>query len=526
MRVPALQTTAASGQYRVVPIGAVYESRYNPRKTFDPKALEDLAASIRAKGILTPLLARPRAEAAATYELAAGHRRFRAAKLAGLTELPLVVREMDDDDFLEVLTVENLQREDVNPLEEADGYRLLLDTWRGARKGENPKLKADVEKLAARVGKSTSYVYQRLKLQELSDIGRERLQAGELTCGHAILIARLSPAQQNEALNACRQVSWRGQDQVMSVRELGEWIDTHIHLNLSKIGFSKTAPDLVPEAGPCTTCPKRTGNAPEFAGEAPDRCTDRTCYEAKVAAFIANSSTAVRLSSNYGRAGKGVLSAEKFRVIDKFTRDCSHSLEGLYVEGAEAGQVVKVCLKAGCLTHHPKLSNSHAAQERENQKRAKAESAVRLAILEALLSRLESASPATALVAVPRELLNLVVEQYWRCSWREARDRVAPLLGLNKEDASDRDLAAGGYSDEGVLKVLVCLAVATELHVSQHSTIHTKPPLLLRAAALYGLDVAKVRACAKQKLSGLPRKASKSLKPAVQTSAPKRRKGA
>jgi len=132
----------------------LHESPWNPRKTFDPAALQELADSLATVGVLSPLLVRPNA---AGYEIAAGHRRYRAAKLAGLREVPAIVRDMDDPMFLEILVLENNQRADVHPLEEAAGYQELLN-----RAGY------DVARIAERVGKSVKYVYDRMKLLSLT----------------------------------------------------------------------------------------------------------------------------------------------------------------------------------------------------------------------------------------------------------------------------------------------------------------------------------------------------------------------
>jgi ParB/RepB/Spo0J family partition protein len=132
----------------------LHESPWNPRRHFPQKSLEELAESIRKVDVLSPLLVCPRD--AGGYEMAAGHRRLRAAKLAKLAEVPCVVRPMPDQEFLEILTIENLQREDVHPLDEGEGYRTLM-----AQTGWL------ADEVAAKVGKSKSYVYQRLKLAEL-----------------------------------------------------------------------------------------------------------------------------------------------------------------------------------------------------------------------------------------------------------------------------------------------------------------------------------------------------------------------
>src|SRR5712691_691574 len=116
-------TTATLPEFKYVPITQLHESPLNPRKLFAPAALAELTASIKAHGVRTPLLVRANAKG---YEIAAGHRRYRAAKLAGLAELPAVVQTMEDVEFIELLSFDNLQRQDMTALEEADGYKLLV----------------------------------------------------------------------------------------------------------------------------------------------------------------------------------------------------------------------------------------------------------------------------------------------------------------------------------------------------------------------------------------------------------------
>lgn len=181
----------------VLSIDSIFESPQNPRKHFDPAALQELEQSIREKGVLTPVLVRPVPGWSVTpetirprqYELAAGHRRFRAAKAAGLDALPAVAREMTDAELLEVLVIENDQREDVHPLEEAAGYQALMRT-----------AKYDVVRIAARIGRSAKYVYDRLKLMQLTPKAQALFMAGKFSAGHAILLARLKPEDQKRAL--------------------------------------------------------------------------------------------------------------------------------------------------------------------------------------------------------------------------------------------------------------------------------------------------------------------------------------
>jgi len=190
------ETQGAARFEPAMPLELVVESPHNPRKRFDPAQLEALAQSIREKGVLTPVLVRQvqnqnpeRSKHLVWYELAAGHRRSRAARMAGLEAIPAVIREMTDQEFLEVLVIENDQREDVHPLEEAAGYQAL--TASGGY---------DVARIAERVGRSVKYVYDRLKLLQLTPAAQKLFLEDRFTAAHAILLARLSPAKQEEAL--------------------------------------------------------------------------------------------------------------------------------------------------------------------------------------------------------------------------------------------------------------------------------------------------------------------------------------
>jgi ParB/RepB/Spo0J family partition protein len=176
------------GGLRRIEITQLVESPWNPRKHFDAEQLEDLADSLR-KGQLAPIIVRPIAGKHERYEIGAGHRRYRAAPLAGLNSLLAIVRDLDDVAFLELLTIENKQREDIAPLDEANGFRLLME-----------KAGYDVAKLAARIGLSTKYVYDRIKLLQLIPAAKKLLEDGTITAGHAIIIARLTPADQKRAI--------------------------------------------------------------------------------------------------------------------------------------------------------------------------------------------------------------------------------------------------------------------------------------------------------------------------------------
>jgi len=174
---------AAAGGVQRVPISSVIANRANPRREFDPDQLEELANSVREKGVMQPLLVRPTSEAG-QYEIIAGERRWRAAMKAGLHELPIIVREVSDREALELAIIENVQRVDLNPLEEAQGYGQLIDQFSYTQ-----------QDLAQVIGKSRSHVANTLRLLRLPPDVRDMLARGELTAGHArTLITAEDPA--------------------------------------------------------------------------------------------------------------------------------------------------------------------------------------------------------------------------------------------------------------------------------------------------------------------------------------------
>ncbi|MGD9916487.1 MAG: ParB/RepB/Spo0J family partition protein [Paenirhodobacter sp.] len=158
----------------IVPIERISPNPDQPRRAFDPDALEELAASIREKGVIQPLIVRRHPTLADHYEIVAGERRWRAAQIAQLHELPIILREFSDTEVLEVAIIENIQRADLNPLEEALGYRQLMDRFGHTQ-----------EKVAEALSKSRSYIANLLRLLQLPDEVQGMLRDGRLTAGHA-----------------------------------------------------------------------------------------------------------------------------------------------------------------------------------------------------------------------------------------------------------------------------------------------------------------------------------------------------
>jgi ParB family chromosome partitioning protein len=167
-----------------VRVSLIQPSTLQPRKDFPAESLRELADSIKAQGILQPLMVRARGD---SYELIAGERRWRAAQALGLTDVPVIVREADDRTVLEMMLIENLQRENLNPIEEAQGYQQLLTQFQLTQ-----------EQAAEKVGKSRAVVANSLRLLKLSAAGQLHLRTGRLSVGHAKVILGLEVTEEQD----------------------------------------------------------------------------------------------------------------------------------------------------------------------------------------------------------------------------------------------------------------------------------------------------------------------------------------
>ena len=219
----AVTETVPANAVRQVSIDSVQPCPSQPRKDFERQPLEELAASIEVNGILQPLVARKTGEG--QLELIAGERRWRAAQIAGLETVPVIVREASDSQVLELALVENLQREDLNPVEEAQGYALLMEAFDLTQ-----------EATAQRVGKSRAAVANAVRLLNLPEALQTHLRQGRLSVGHAKVILGLDEAQQ-QTLVANRVIK-----ESLSVRETEDLVD-----KLQGGSTGKTPPQRTPQ---------------------------------------------------------------------------------------------------------------------------------------------------------------------------------------------------------------------------------------------------------------------------------------
>lgn len=332
----------APSVYQVLPLELLVPSKTNPRKSYDGVLLAELAKSIKDHGVVEPLLVRPQKE---RFEIVAGERRFRAAKIAEASEVPVIIRELTDEQALEIQVIENLQRSDLHPLEEAQGYRQLQAT-----------AKYDVGRIAERIGRSIKYVYDRMKLLDLTEDVKALFLDGTITAGHAILLARLQPADQKRAMTDMdglldhEDLLWDPTDRgthrdvkkARSVRELAGWIDEHVRFEPKDAD-----PMLFPD-----TALKLT----EARGE-----------KAKVIAI-----THDHFVQEEARAeGERTYGPQSWKRADgqRKSKPCSFSVLGVIAAGYGRGEAFDVCTaKEKCKVHW-------AEWQREREKRAKAAAA-------------------------------------------------------------------------------------------------------------------------------------------------------
>jgi ParB family chromosome partitioning protein len=510
-----METTVINAtEYRELPLALLSESKTNPRRVFDDVSLRELAASIRSQGVLSPLLVRPLTENG--FEIVAGARRYRAARMAEAVTVPVRIKQMDDAEVLEAQLVENLIRAEIHPMEEAEGFARLLAL-------EEPKY--SIEQIAAKVGKHPSFVASRLKLVDLVPAAVDAFYANEIGVGHALLLAKLPADQQGQALSACFKEAYNGGQNpariLLPVRNLQFWIETNVLLILKDAPFDKRDAQLVSTAGSCADCPKRTGHNKllfgDDLGKQGDQCTDPGCYQAKVSAQVAKTIAAkpqlVQISTAYGtqREGSPVLPRNKYTAIrddkpksnDEAKRPefkvCKFTTDAIVTEGGEIGTMHKVCANPACPVHQPKKANSAStndAQFKTEQEKRRREEAIANATGLRVLSAISAAVPVRLM---KRDLLFLA-ERMVNFLDENRAAILAKQHGIKKakenESVGKLFTAFLRRADEGTLGRAVVEAVVL-LTASRGNAAH----VLRDTAEFYKVDVAAITATVKQEFA-------------------------
>ncbi|HVW78545.1 MAG TPA: ParB/RepB/Spo0J family partition protein [Alloacidobacterium sp.] len=390
-----MTTTAHTSEVMLISISLLDPSPVNPRKHFDEAQLAELATSIKQMGITNPITVRPGWSPVGgdeqRYEIIAGERRFQAAKLAGLGSVPAIIRELSDAEALDYAVVDNLQRVDLSPMEEAEGYKLLIEQmgWNGG--SVFASMEDHASTVALKAGKTLRYVVQRIKLLSLIPEAQDVMRQGFLSLEVALLIARLQPEDQERAIvfavdyrksasgktvaeklkRAIANIQGSESDwyRVATEKEVREWIANNITLSLKDAAWALDDAALVPTAGACTSCPKRVGSNAVLFGDLTskeDTCTDPRCYEAKKKAFVKltvkeaaeSGSTVLKLSTS-----RSTLPIKEGSVLEKTTFK-----QGQWVEAkkgscpdthrgvTEEGVFKTVCVNQKCKTHKHEIT--------------------------------------------------------------------------------------------------------------------------------------------------------------------------
>lgn len=452
-----------TADFRMIPLAHIIPSTTNPRRQFDAESITSLAESIRQHGILQPILVRPSevtSESGARFEIVAGERRYRAARLAERSEIPARVEAMSDEVALQLQIIENLQREDVHPLDEAQGFKHLQEVAR-----------LELSDIAQRVACDARYVTRRLALTNLIEEAQADFRKDLITLAHALEICRLSPEIQEEALAACyeRTSVWNQTEQTYSyapdkerparhVRHLQEWLLQNVHLNLHKAPFKLDDTRLRADGLACVGCPQRTGfNRGLFDDiKNGDTCLNPLCFKAKIQTLVqirkteldAKRATPAAFISPYYDTrveGKEVLTRPQYQLIEKKSDRCQHAEQAVYADGETVGQVKWICRAPTCKDHRGRVrdtyagttSNTGGQSDTSPESRSKRKQELfDIRVDEIVRKRVMAEAIKTYKFPFERAHLNEVAKEFFRRIPSDDQRTILEVFGWNEKEAT------------------------------------------------------------------------------------------
>lgn len=344
-------------EFKTIPLSQIHTDKNQPRKFFDESSLKELTESVKLKGVLQPVMVRPNEKG---YILVCGERRIKASIAAGLQDVPAVIRKLSDEEALEIQFIENIQREDVHPMDEASTFKSMM---------ENKVKPYTIADIAAKINKPEKFVTHRLSLNNLIPELQTDFWKGKFLIGHAVLFSKLPPEDQKVCLKECEENFWLGGNknikQYKSIEEVKSFIARNIMQVLSSAPFKKDDATLNPEMGACTNCPFRSGNNPTLFDEVKetDRCFKPACFQKKIDVHLLRTVKTVLeeepgtmlLTRSYGNPIKPEIQKliKDFKVtpIKEYDDFGSHitkgdiKVKGIWIHGSDAGKIVSVALK-------------------------------------------------------------------------------------------------------------------------------------------------------------------------------------
>lgn len=499
-------------QETILPLDQFFPSPTQPRTNFNQAELLQLAESIKVRGVLQAILARRVEGHKPPFEIVFGERRWRASKLAGLTTIPVKVRQLTDVEVAEVQMIENLQREDLHELEEAEGYRRLM---------KDHAYTAPM--IAKQIGKSKEYVTARVKLTALCKAAREVFLKGTIKFSVALLIARIPVEKlQLQALKEILEESEEsfGKDrEPMPYREAAEWVRDNYMLELSKAPFDRNAiyfrePNALRALDKCAGCPKRTGNQPELFSDVKgaDICTDPECYGIKRDAHF------TRVREEAKRDGKKVIAgAEAKKLVPhgnstptgfvKLDTVCYDAKKGsptwgkmlgkdapetVLFEHPESKELIEVIDKSAALrvakqkglvaaSYGASSGSDYKDSQKASEKRARLETAMRIAVLKAIVEK-----PPLDFTA-----LRCIADDYFRCVGHDAQKRICNVYGWEVPGYGKKIEEIDGFSGAQLGGLILALSLVGDVYVNSYN--NSKPTDLHAAAARAGVDFERIR---------------------------------
>jgi ParB family chromosome partitioning protein len=367
-----------------------------------------------------------------------------------------------------------------------------------------------IASIAARAGKSEGYVLGRIKLADLIPSVAEAFLKDTIAIGHALLIAKLPDSQQQEALNAAFRGMWTtdGNSQVLiPVRELAAWIESNILLQLASAPFDKQDETLVPAAGSCSNCPKRTGyNKLLFADVRKDSCTDPQCFRAKIDAHISNALETkpqlVQLSSTWSPRESASLGKNRYVELEikktngtgskvaAYQKPCQKMTEGVVMDGGRRGKLVKVCADPSCRVHHPDTpSPEQVAKERAEERKRIEKSKQAITIRHCVLAKVLECAAAPLKKA---DLLTVAQYTIGHLSYNQvpvlAKRHKVDNSKTNKPPQEVLMKKISTYDEAALCRVLLEISLLD----SAYERGNISEDLLMDAAKRYRVDVEKV----------------------------------
>ncbi len=499
-------------------------------RNHDQEYLTGLAATIKVHKVLQPITARPwpasrgTAPAGVHYEIVIGEGRWLASAIAKEPDIPFFWRELDDRTALEIQLIENLKRKDLSAIEEADGYRRLKDDH-----GHT------ADTIAEKIGKSRGYVYARLKLLDLCPAALASFKGGKFDASIALLIARIPDHGMQEKAAKDIANGLYGANEPMSYRKAADHVQQTYMLKLAEAPFSRADAELLPSAGRCQDCPKRTGNQKDLYADVKnaDMCTDPACFNAKREAYVAQQrklakaegrkviegadAKKIKPNSYDSDLNGGYVDLDKRIYQDNGKTTTVRQLLGkdapapdILIDPHQKGKVIEVVSKAsvqekleakgGQMPMTLQARGARSEQEKEAARKLKREATYRQRLFDQIRSKLTvdfSADDADTNLEL-REY-RLVTERMYGLTGFDDKKRLARLwIGPTDEKQEDHALIhelgqrIPGMDRKDLCRLLIELALVGEVSVNSYGTDH-KPEKMLATAIALKIDADEIK---------------------------------